>query len=138
MLIQPQSPLKRTGRPPAARFGSADPADGQRQNIGLLLKSGTMVDATLIAAPSSTKNGSGQRDLQMDHAKLSSQWHFGMKAHIGADADSGLVRTVNTTSVRLHQHPLPSTGQEHPPNRNDLCTLSPVDDRAKRFLELNA
>jgi IS5 family transposase len=51
---------------------------------GLLLKSGTVVDATLIAAPSSTKNSSGERDPEMHQTKKGNQWHFGMKAHIGA------------------------------------------------------
>ena len=58
---------------------------------GLLLKSGTVVDATLIAAPSSTKNSSGERDPEMHQTKKGNQWHFGMKALIGVDADSGLV-----------------------------------------------
>jgi IS5 family transposase len=64
---------------------------------GLLLKRGTMVDATIIEAPSSTKNASGERDPQMHQTKKGNDWHFGMKAHIGADADSGLVHTVVTT-----------------------------------------
>ena len=65
---------------------------------GLLLKSGTVVDATLIAAPSSTKNASGERDPEMKQSKKGNQWYFGMKAHIGADADSGLVHTVRGTT----------------------------------------
>lgn len=64
---------------------------------GLLLKRGTLVDATIIAAPSSTKNASGERDPEMHQTKKGQQWHFGMKAHIGVDADSGLVHTVTTT-----------------------------------------
>ena len=48
-----------------------------------MLKAGTVVDATLIAAPSSTKNASGERDPEMHQAKEGNQWHFGMKAHIG-------------------------------------------------------
>jgi IS5 family transposase len=64
---------------------------------GLLLKHGTMVDATIIEAPSSTKNASGERDPEMHQTKKGNDWHFGMKAHIGADADSGLVHTVVTT-----------------------------------------
>src|SRR5690349_17412581 len=64
---------------------------------GLMLKAGTVVDATLIAAPSSTKNQSGERDPEMHQTKKGNQWHFGMKAHIGVDADSGLVHTVTTT-----------------------------------------
>jgi len=61
---------------------------------GLLLTAGTVVDATLIAAPSSTKNSTGTRDSEMHQAKKGNQWHFGMKVHIGADAKSGLVHTV--------------------------------------------
>ena len=65
---------------------------------GLLLKEGSAVDATLIAAPSSTKNKSGKRDPEMHSSKKGNQWHFGMKAHIGVDADSGLVHTVRGTA----------------------------------------
>ena len=65
---------------------------------GLLLRAGTVVDATLIAAPSSTKNASGQRDPEMKQSKKGKQWYFGMKAHIGVDADSGLVHTVRATA----------------------------------------
>ena len=69
---------------------------------GLLLKSGTVVDATLIAAPSSTKNSSGERDPEMRQTKKGNQWHFGMKAHIGVDADSGLVHTVVGTAANVN------------------------------------
>jgi len=61
---------------------------------GLLLKNGTAIDATMIAAPSSTKNSSGELDPEMHQTKKGNQWHFGMKAHIGVDADSGLVHSV--------------------------------------------
>ena len=61
---------------------------------GLLLKAGTVVDATLIAAPTSTKNKDRTRDPDMHSSKKGNQWYFGMKAHIGADAESGLVHTV--------------------------------------------
>jgi IS5 family transposase len=66
---------------------------------GLLLKKGSIVDATIIAAPSSTKNAEGERDPEMHQTKKGNQWHFGMKAHIGVDADSGLVHTVTTTAA---------------------------------------
>ena len=69
---------------------------------GLMLKTGTVVDATLIAAPSSTKNVKGERDPEMHQTKKGNQWHFGMKAHIGVDADSGLVHTVTTTPANAH------------------------------------
>ena len=65
---------------------------------GLLLKEGSAVDATLIAAPSSTKNKDGKRDPEMHSSKKGNQWYFGMKAHIGVDADSGLVHTVRGTA----------------------------------------
>jgi IS5 family transposase len=65
---------------------------------GLMLRSGTVVDATLISAPSSTKNASGERDPEMKQSKKGQQWYFGMKAHIGVDAESGLVHTVRGTA----------------------------------------
>ena len=67
------------------------------QAHGLTLKTGTVVDATLIAAPSSTKNSTGERDPEMRQTKKGNNYYFGMKAHIGADADSGLVHTVICT-----------------------------------------
>jgi IS5 family transposase len=65
---------------------------------GLLLKTGTVMDTTLIAAPSSTKNKGHKRDPEMHSSKKGEQMYFGMKAHIGADAESGLVHTVRGTS----------------------------------------
>ena len=70
---------------------------------GLMLKSGTVMDATLIAAPSSTKNKSGERDPAMHYVKKGNQWHFGMNAHIGVDADSGLVHTVICTAANVNK-----------------------------------
>ena len=69
---------------------------------GLLLKQGTLVDATLIAAPSSTKNQAGERDPDMHQTKKGNNWHFGMKAHIGVDAESGLTHTVVTTAANVN------------------------------------
>jgi IS5 family transposase len=69
---------------------------------GLMLKTGTVVDATLIAAPSSTKNKDHARDPQMHSSKKGEQMYFGMKAHIGADAESGLVHTVVGRSGNVH------------------------------------
>ena len=69
---------------------------------GLLLRAGTVVDATLIAAPTSTKNASGERDPEMHQSKKGNQWYFGMKAHIGVDAESGLVHTVRTTAGNVN------------------------------------
>ena len=68
---------------------------------GLMLKRGTMVDATIISAPSSTKNAEGARDPEMHQTKKGNQWYFGMKAHIGVDVDSGLVHTVTTTAANV-------------------------------------
>ena len=62
------------------------------------MKAGTVVDATLIAAPTSTKNEGKARDPEMHQSKKGNQWYFGMKAHIGVDADSGLVHTVRGTA----------------------------------------
>jgi IS5 family transposase len=64
---------------------------------GLILKEGTVVDATIIAAPSSTKNREGRRDPEMHQTRKGNQWCFGMKAHIGADMDTGLVHSPATT-----------------------------------------
>jgi len=69
---------------------------------GLMLKAGTVVDATLIAAPSSTKNARGERDPEMHQTKKGNQWYFGMKAHIGVDAESGLVHTVRGTAANVN------------------------------------
>jgi IS5 family transposase len=69
---------------------------------GLMLRAGTVVDATLIAAPSSTKNAGGERDPEMHQTKKGNQWHFGMKAHIGADTESGLVHTVRGTAANVN------------------------------------
>jgi transposase, IS5 family len=69
---------------------------------GLLLKAGTVVDATLIPAPTSTKNKDKARDPEMHSSKKGNQWYFGMKAHIGVDAQSGLVHTVRGTSGNVH------------------------------------
>ena len=68
---------------------------------GLLMSQGTLVDATLIAAPSSTKNKERERDPEMHQTKKGNQWYFGMKAHIGADKDSGLVHTVTGTAANI-------------------------------------
>jgi len=66
---------------------------------GLLMRQGTIVDATIIAAPPSTKNKSKARDPEMHQTKKGNQWHFGMKAHIGVDVTSGVVHTVTGTAA---------------------------------------
>jgi IS5 family transposase len=68
---------------------------------GLLLREGTLVDATLLAAPPSTKNRERQRDPEMHQTRKGNQWYFGMKAHIGADRDSKLVHTVVVTAANV-------------------------------------
>ena len=69
---------------------------------GLLMRAGTIVDATIIAAPSSTKNEDKARDPEMHQTKKGNQWHFGMKAHIGVDAESGLVHSVIGTAANVN------------------------------------
>lgn len=68
---------------------------------GLLMSQGTLIDATLIAAPCSTKNKLRTRDPEMHQVKKGNEWHFGMKAHIGADEQSGLVHTVVSTAAHV-------------------------------------
>jgi len=82
---------------------------------GLLMSKGTLVDATLIAAPSSTKNREHARDPEMHQTKKGNQWHFGLKAHIGVDQESGLVHTLVTTAANvsdISQTPALLHGQE--------------------------
>jgi IS5 family transposase len=69
---------------------------------GLLMRAGTIVDATIIAAPSSTKNAGNTRDPEMHQAKKGNQWHFGMKAHVGVDVGSGLVHSVVATAANVN------------------------------------
>jgi len=66
---------------------------------GLRLSKGTIVDATIIAAPSSTKNAEGSRDPEMHQVKKGNEWHFGMKAHIGVDSDSKVIHSVVATAA---------------------------------------
>ena len=66
---------------------------------GWIMRGGTIVDATIIAAPSSTKNATGTRDPQMHQTRKGNQWYFGMKAHIGTDAGTGYVHTVTATAA---------------------------------------
>jgi transposase, IS5 family len=73
---------------------------GLLETRGLLLRSGTIVDATIIAAPSSTKNASGTRDPEMKQTRKGQNWHFGMKLHIGAD-QRGIVHSVTATDAAV-------------------------------------
>ena len=82
---------------------------------GLLLKKGTIVDSTIIAAPSSTKNQDKQRDPDAHQVKKGNEWHFGYKAHIGVDKDSGLIHTLKVTAANVHDVTMTSkllTGEE--------------------------
>jgi len=69
---------------------------------GLRLREGTIVDATIIAAPTSTKNAEGQRDPEMHQVKKGNEWHYGMKMHIGVDDGLGLIHSITTTPANEH------------------------------------
>ena len=69
---------------------------------GLILKEGTIVDASIIEAPASTKNRKRERDPEMKQTRKGNQWHFGMKLHVGVDDQSGLVHSLATTSAKVH------------------------------------
>ncbi len=68
---------------------------------GIKIATGTIVDATILHAPSSTKNASGERDPEMHQTKKGNQWYFGLKAHIGVDAKEGTVHTLVTTAANV-------------------------------------
>ena len=72
------------------------------EKAGLIMHGGTIVDATIINAPSSTKNKTGKRDPEMHQTKKGNEWKFGMKCHIGVDAGSGLVHTITVTAANAH------------------------------------
>ena len=74
--------------------------NGHLADKGITLRSGTLVDATIIDAPSSTKNKAGARDPEMSSTKKGNDWYFGMKAHIGVDADSGVTHSLDTSTGR--------------------------------------
>lgn len=83
---------------------------------GLILKKGTIVDSTIIEAPSSTKNKKKERDPDAHQVKKGNTWHFGYKAHIGVDQDSGLVHSVEVTGANTHDVTMVSkllTGEEN-------------------------
>lgn len=78
------------------------------QERGMKVSSGTIVDATIITAPSSTKNASGERDPEMRQVKKGNQWYFGMKAHVGVDKRTKLIHSVTATSANIRDgHLLP-------------------------------
>jgi IS5 family transposase len=85
------------------------------QAKGLKIGPGTIVDATIIGAPSSTKNTAKQRDPEMHQTRKGQQWYFGMKLHIGVDSETGLTHSAVVTAANVHdKHPLPDLlhGQE--------------------------
>ena len=71
--------------------------NGYLESQGLRLREGTIVDASIIEAPSSTKNRAGERDPEMHQTKKGNEWRFGMKVHVGADAETGVVHSMTTT-----------------------------------------
>lgn len=72
------------------------------EKSGHIMRGGTIVDATIISAPKSTKNASGKRDPEMHQTKKGNQWYFGMKCHVGADAGTGYVHSIEATSANVH------------------------------------
>ena len=115
---------------------------------GMKLSGGTIVDATLIAAPPSTKNKEQQRDPEMHQTKKGNEWHFGMKVHIGVDSASGLIHSTSVTAANVHDsHEVPNLlhGEETrfygdsafrgKEQRERLRTLAP---RAKDFTNKRA
>ena len=82
--------------------GLFEEINGHLASRGLRLQEGTIVDASIIEAPSSTKNQTGARDPEMHQTKKGNEWYFGMKVHIGVDSQTGMVHSVSTTSANVH------------------------------------
>ena len=82
--------------------GLPEEINGHLESQGLKLREGTIVDATIIEAPSSTKNRAEERDPEMHQTRKGNQWHFGMKAHIGVDSETGIVHSMSTTAANAH------------------------------------
>ena len=76
--------------------------DAHQEAQGLRFREGTIVDTTIIEAPSSTKNQARERDPEMHQTKKGNQWHFGMKAHIGVDCETGIVHSMTATAANFH------------------------------------
>ena len=83
--------------------GLLDEINAHLEFQGLRLREGTIVDATIIEAPSSTKNRAGERDPEMHQTKKGKQWHFGMKVHVGVEADMGMVHSMSATAANVHE-----------------------------------
>ncbi|HEX3660768.1 MAG TPA: IS5 family transposase, partial [Acidobacteriaceae bacterium] len=85
-----------------------DAVNGHLESRGIRIATGTIVDATIIHAPSSTKNAKGERDPEMHQTRKGRQWYFGMKAHVGVDSKTGIVHSVCTTAASVaDKHMLP-------------------------------
>ena len=82
--------------------GLLEEINAHLESRGLKLREGTIVDATIIEAPSSTKNRARERDPEMHQTRKGNQWHFGMKAHIGVDSETGLVHSLSATAANAH------------------------------------
>ena len=82
--------------------GQLDEINAHMESQGLKLREGTIVDATIIEAPSSTKDRNKERDPEMQQTKKGNQWHFGMKAHIGVDSETGVVHSLTATGANAH------------------------------------
>ena len=82
--------------------GLLEEINAHLESQGLRLREGTIVDATIIEAPSSTKNRAQERDPEMHQTRKGNQWHFGMKAHIGVDSETGIVHSMSTTAANAH------------------------------------
>ena len=82
--------------------GLLEEINADLESQGLRLREGTIVDASIIEAPSSTKNRAGERDPEMHQTKKGNQWHFGMKAHIGVDSETGIVHNLSITAANVH------------------------------------
>ena len=89
--------------------------DGHLESRGLSLREGTVVDASIVAAPSSTKNRDGKRDPEMHQTQRGRQWHFGMKMHVGTDAETGIAHSLAVTAANesdvANAHRLPHGGE---------------------------
>jgi IS5 family transposase len=79
-----------------------DAVNAHLKSEGLTLREGSIVDATIISAPTSTKNKTGERDPEMHQVKKGNEWYFGMKMHIGVDDALGLIHSVTTTAANVH------------------------------------
>jgi len=83
---------------------------------GIKIRNGTIMDATIITAPSSTKNNEGERDPEMHQTKKGNQWYFGMKGHVGVDSKEKIIHSVEVTPANVHDR----WGGCRPPRRHQV------------------